>query len=108
MVKQMAIGDLHPALKITVSDSRAEANFTPVQPNQVRIVVKDGIGNIVVDASPDTVSASADGKSLTVSREWVDGETDQPGHHWVRVLVAWTGSETQTFPDEGPLRLDIS
>lgn len=107
MVKQMAIGDLHPALKITVTDSRADANFTPVQASNVRIRVTNN-GTLVVDDPPDSIDASDDGKSLTVVRNWLDGETDRGGHYWVRVVVDWATGEPQTFPDEGPLRLDIS
>lgn len=107
MVKQMTEGDLHPTLSITISDTRADANFAPVQASQCRIKgVQNGV--VVFNSQPDNVSASGDGKSLTLRRDWVAGDTDTPGHMWLSVVVDWVTSEPQTFPDEGPLRLDIS
>jgi hypothetical protein len=106
MVATLTAGDDFPRLMITISDTRASANFTPLETSAYHMKVEQE-GVLIVDDIPDTVTTSADGKSATLVRAWEPGETDRVGHTWVSVVVNWTTEQEQTFPDEGPLRLDI-
>lgn len=105
-IPAITAGDLQPPLKITIGDNRADANFAPVTASQVRVVCEQG-GAVVIDDGADTVTASPDGKSLSVVRNWTPGDTNTPGWMWVSVVVTWTDGVPQTFPADGPLRLNI-
>lgn len=105
-VAEIVRGDLKPDLEVTIGDEAGAANFSGVTPAQVSILAEQG-GVIVINDVVDQVTPSTDGKTMIVRRAWASGETAVPGHMWLTVVVAWTGSAPQTFPASGPLRLDI-
>lgn len=97
-------GNISPALVMTIGDARADADFSVLTASDVKVQVERA-GVLVVDDEVNSVTASQDGKSLTLRRAWEDGETDEAGRCWVTAyVVPWD----QHFPDEGPLRLDIA
>lgn len=99
-------GNLEPPLAMTISDARADADFSTITASACRFTVEQG-GVLIIDDVATSVTPAADGKSAVVRRAWGIGETDIVGRCWVTCNVAWTASREQTFPDEGPLRLDI-
>lgn len=99
-------GDLKPDLEITLADARADANFSLVDAADCHIYgVVNGI--LKVDDVATSITVAPDNKSAVVKREWVAGETDTTGRMWISVEVTWTDGDTQTFPEDTPLRLDI-
>lgn len=97
-------GDTQPALSMTISDAREEADFSTITAGDVVIQIEQG-GTLIVDGPCDTIKPAADNKSAIVSRAWAAGDTDIAGRCWVTAVVTPWG---QTFPDDGPLRLDIT
>lgn len=105
-IPTMTRGDTQPDLAVTISDTRASADFSVLVASDCRIQVeRDGI--LIVDSPATAITIAADNKSAIVSRPWGVGETDIAGRLWVQVEVNWPGAKPQTFPDDGPLRLDI-
>lgn len=104
---QIVRGDQKPDLQITLSDAAGAATFASVTPAQVRIVAEQD-GTVVIDGPPDSVTPSTDGSTAVVRRAWADGDTDTAGRMWISVVVEWSGADPQTFPANGPLRLDIA
>lgn len=97
-------GDTDPPLTLTIGDSRADADFTGLGPSDMIVHVEQK-NLVLVEGNATLVEPSQDGKSCVVQRQWQDGETDTVGRCWVSVyVVPWD----QTFPDDGPLRLDIA
>lgn len=106
MIPTITRGDIKPALTITISDARDTANFGAVAKSAVRVVGEmDGI--VVFNDEPDEYTPSPDGKSATLKREWRTADTDEAGRMWVSVIVTWPTASPQTFPDDGPIRIDI-
>lgn len=104
---QIVRGDRKPDLQVTLSDAASAATFASVTPSMVRVVAEmDGLR--VIDAQPDSVTPSVDGKTAVVKRAWADGDTDEVGRMWITVVVTWPGADPQSFPADGPLRLDIA
>ena len=96
-------GDSAPELSITISDANEVADFGPLTASDVRIKVELS-GFLIIDGEVDSIDATPDGKSAVVKREGQAGELDIGGRYWVHVyVVPWD----QTFPDDGPLRLDV-
>lgn len=105
-IRTLVRGSTEPDLEITITDSRQNADFTGLTAGACRVLVEqDGV--LIVDDTADDVDVAPDGKSAVVKRAWGFGETDVAGRCWVSVEVEWAPDRTQTFPDEGPLRLDI-
>lgn len=104
-IPQITRGDMAPDLELRIADSRSDANFGTLTPADVRFTVEQN-GFLIVDDEPATAVVPDPGnKSAIVRRAWGAGETDTSGRCWVTVrVVPWD----QTFPDEGPLRLDIA
>lgn len=96
-------GDTTPALAVTISDTRADADFSTLTPADVIVKVEQG-GTIIAEGPATTVTPAGDAKSAVVKRPWGAGETDVAGRCWVTVYVTpWD----QTFPEDSALRLDI-
>lgn len=106
-VSVIARGDLKPRLEITIGDAAGIADFGAITAADVRIVAEqDGV--VIVDSAPNSITPSTDGHSATVIRQWQAGETDAIGRMWISVVVKWPDAAyPQTFPDDGPLRLDV-
>lgn len=99
-------GSLKPDLKVTIADGAAEADFSVLTTGMVTVKVERG--NTIVDSGhPSTVVAAPDHKSAVVTRAWLPESTVEVGRLWVSVEVDWPGTKPQTFPDDGPLRLDV-
>jgi hypothetical protein len=96
-------GSTSPALTLTISDSAADADFSGLVPGDVKVQVELA-GELIVDDFATAVVPAQDGKSATVVRNWAAGETDEPGRYWVTAYVV---PFDQSFPDDGPLRLDV-
>jgi hypothetical protein len=107
MVATMTAGDVEPILRVTVSDARSDVDFGPVTASQCLFLVETS-GQLLIEDTPDTAVVAPDGKSMTLSRQWQSGETDDVGYLWVSVVVNWAGSRPQTFPDEGAMRIDVA
>lgn len=99
-------GDLEPDIVITVTDSRADASFLGLLPSQCHVLGELG-GDVVLDAVPDSVTVAQDGKSAILRYSWAEGDTDQGGRMYVRARVDWPGLRGETFPRQGPLKVDI-
>jgi hypothetical protein len=106
IIPTMVRGSLKPDLTVSVSDTAASANFGAVTKNEVTVICEVD-GEIVATGHPDTYTPAGDNKSATVVRAWVAGETDNAGRMWVSVRIDWPTAKPQTFPHDGPLRLDI-
>lgn len=105
-IPMMTRGDVEPPLAVTISDSRAAADFSVLTASDCRIQVEhDGV--LIIDDPADSIEVASDNKSAIVRRAWGAGETDTAGRFWVRIEVNWPGGKPQTFPDDAPLRLDI-
>lgn len=102
----MTRGDRKPALTITLSDARSNANFAAITAADVT-VIGEMDGAVVFSGTPDLFTPAADGKSATIRREWAIGDTAVAGRLWVTVVVEWPTDVPQSFPDDGPLRIDI-
>jgi hypothetical protein len=102
----MIRGSLKPDLSITIADASADANFAGVTADMVTVTLEQH-GAIVAEGPPDTVTPAAGGKSAVVKKAWGPTDTSTPGRMWVSVTVDWPGDKPQTFPADGPLRLDI-
>lgn len=100
-------GDLKPALRVLISDARSTANFAAITADQV-LVVGEMNGAVIFSTPPTEYIPADDGKSATVVREWGDGDTDVSGRLWVSIIVMWAGTSPQTFPNDGPLRIDVT
>jgi hypothetical protein len=97
-------GDTQPGLGVTISDARETADFSTLTPADVRIKVEQG-GEVIVDAVADTIVPAGDNKSAVVRRAWGPADTAEAGRCWVTVyVVPWD----QTFPADGPMRIDIT
>jgi hypothetical protein len=106
-VQQITRGDDWPDILFTIGDSRADADFSTLDPSAVRIQGElDGV--VVVDDNPDTVDAAPDNKSAVLKRAWEAGETDVAGVMWFTAEVEWTSGKTQTFPRTGAIPLHIN
>lgn len=106
-VPEIVRGDRKPDLEVTIGDAAGDAVFTGLDASKVRLVAEQN-GIVVINDNVDSVTPATDGKSAVVHRAWGSGETDVPGHMWLSIVVAWTVGEVQTFPADGPLRLDIT
>lgn len=106
MTTTMVRGSLKPDLQVTIADAAALADFSAVDKTAVTVICEVG-GQIVAQGQPDTYVAAPDKKSAVVTRAWGANETANAGRMWVSVVVVWPGTKPQTFPDDGPLRLDI-
>lgn len=97
-------GDSNPPLDITISDTRATADFSTLGPTDVKVMVELA-GEVIVNDFIDNITPAQDGKSARVVRNWEATDLDTAGRHWVTVyVVPWD----QSFPDDGPLRLDVT
>lgn len=96
-------GDTAPPLNVTISDDADEADFSTLTAADVMIHVELDGTKVIEDPASD-VTPAVDGKSATVVRNWADGDLDTIGRYWISIYVTpWD----QTFPDDGPLRLDV-
>lgn len=96
-------GDTAPALNVTISDDGDEADFSTLTAADV-IVMVEREGVLVIEDQASGYTAAPDTKSATVVRNWEDGDLDIVGRYWISLYVTpWD----QTFPDDGPLRLDV-
>lgn len=104
MPETLTRGDRTPTPVITIGDERDDADFSSLTTDDVWFRAEMN-GVLVINGHPDSIEPSVDNKSLTVTREWQDTETDVSGRMYIWVTVDWpTGP--QTFP-ESPLILDI-
>jgi hypothetical protein len=101
----MAQGDTKPDLEIRLSDGRGDVDFNEAASYTF---VLEQEAEVIVRGGPQVIEVSSDKKSVTLRRLWGVGETNTPGRIWVSVEVLWADNRVQTFPDEGPLRLDIA
>lgn len=103
---EMTRGDVKPDLQINLTDASGTANFIGITASQVRVIGELG-GSVLFDSEPTEVTPSGDGTSMIVRRVWAPEDTDEVGILWVTVVVDWPSDKAQSFPEEGPLRLDI-
>jgi hypothetical protein len=106
MIPTLTRGDLKPDVVITISDSRADADFSDLTTANVRVIGEIN-GVEVFNSLATVVTPAEDGKSAEVRRAWSAGDTDVVGRMWVRVVVTWPGGPPQTFPKGTPPYLDI-
>lgn len=99
-------GDLEPDIVITVTDTRADANFIGLTPAQCHIIGELN-GAVVLDGLADTVTVAQDGKSAVLRYSWASGDTLVPGRMYVRARIDWPGVRGETFPRRGALKVDI-
>ncbi len=96
-------GDKAPALNITIMDVSDEADFSTITASDVLIQVERD-GTKVIEDAADSYTPAQDNNSAVVVRNWQDGDLDVVGRYWISIYVTpWD----QTFPDDGPLRLDV-
>lgn len=105
-IRTITQGDLHPPIQMVLSDNGDEVDFSSVQLDSIQIVAEQGSGTLFID-SPDDKVVAQDGKSVTITRAWESGETDQVGRVYIRAWVIWPDDRKQTFPNDKPLYLDI-
>lgn len=105
-METMVRGSLKPDLEIVCADDAGEAAWETLSTADVRFVgwMND---QLVFDDPADSIEVATDGKSMTAMRAWSAGETSTVGRLWVEVVVDWGSNRDQTFPPDGPLRLDI-
>lgn len=106
MITTLTRGDRKPAAYITLSDARADANFTNLAVDKITVIGERN-GSIVFSGHPDTIEPSQDGKSAVIVRSWQVGDTDVAGRMYITVQVEWPDGAVQTFPNDSPLSLDI-
>lgn len=97
MTTPITAGDREPALVFTLTDKRSEADFATVQADAVHIEAFLGDVSILTGVAT-SVMPSADGKMLTVTRTWDEGETIRPGNWRIVPIVEWAVGVRQTFP----------
>lgn len=102
----MTQGDLHPPIQIDLSDADSDVDFGQLD-NSDYTIIAEKAGNILFTEHPDSKTVAQDGKSVTLLREWGEGETSDVGRIYVRVVVMWPDGRPQTFPAGAPLYLDV-
>lgn len=102
----LARGDRKPDAVITISDTRADADFTSLTTGTCWVVAEQD-GAIVFRAHPDSVAVNADSKTAQIRRAWGEGETNNVGRMYIWVEVEWPDGTVQHFPKGTPLVVDI-
>lgn len=99
MPMDMKVGDLEPALVLTISDPVAD--FRDVTAWRV-IGSLNGVVvfNSVLDPTADVAIDSGTPGVAVLTRAWVAGDTDTPGEMKIEARGTWPGGP-QTFPAVG-------
>lgn len=96
MTMQMKVHDLEPDLVMTVEDAAGVAHLADVVSWRIIGILR---GEVVVDGAPTTTTIDPGNASkMTLTREWVAGETAKPGEMRIEVEAIWPGGRPQTFP----------
>jgi hypothetical protein len=100
-------GNLKPDLQISITDDSETSSFMGLAASAYTITGEmDGV--VVFSGIPTGVALSNNNFTATLTRPWTAGETDEVGRLWLSVEVEWSSGKKQTFPDSGPLRLDVA
>lgn len=105
-METMVRGSLKPDLEIVCADDAGEADWASLSASDVAFIAYQN-DQLLFDVPADSITVAPDGNSITARHIWDAGETAAVGRIWVEVEVDWGTSRTQTFPNDGPLRLDI-
>jgi hypothetical protein len=100
-------GDLKPDLRVAITDDSQTSTFNGL-PLSAYTIKGELDGQVVFSGNPTGVALSNSDYTATLTRPWSAGETDNVGRLWISVEVEWSSGKKQTFPDDGPLRLDVS
>lgn len=90
----LTAGDLLPDMKLNVSSGGAPADLTGAISIDLRWVKPDGTVSTVSLVAIDLATGQ-------LKRVWVSGDTDIAGPHRGRVVVAFPGPRTETYPNDG-------
>jgi hypothetical protein len=100
-------GNLKPDLQISITDDSETSSFMGLAASAYTITGEmDGV--VVFSGIPTGVALSNNNFTATLTRPGTAGETDEVGRLWLSVEVEWSSGKKQTFPDSGPLRLDVA
>jgi hypothetical protein len=95
-------GDTGPALPVTLYDGEAPLLLTGATV-AMRMQPLGG-GPIKVDKPATVVDALAG----SVEYQWEAEDTDEPGEYEVEFVVTYAGGNTQTFPNDGYIAVEIT
>lgn len=105
-METMVRGSRKPDLQITCEDGDREADWALLEAADV--TVRGYLNDALVFSGTATeISLVEGGGGINVRRVWGSGETETVGRLWIEVIVEFGSGFPQTFPADGPLRLDI-
>ena len=90
----LVVGDLEPDMPLACTMNGSAEPLTGATSIQMRHRKPDGSSALVDLTAVDLATGQ-------VKRVWEDGDTDQAGIHYGRVVVVRANGEQQTFPNDG-------
>ena len=98
---------MKPDLVVTLKDARVGLDFGALTADRVNFIIEQD-GRLVGTGPAYSIEPIMDGTRAIVKRAWQAGETDVAGRMWITVVVDWSpGADPQSFPADGPMRLDV-